>query len=45
MKYCKQCGIELHKGNSTQNEKQSSNYCDDCEDDFIDGDLYEDFDS
>ena len=39
MKYCKQCSIELHEGNSDL----CSKYCNECEDE-IEDDMYEDFD-
>ncbi len=40
MKYCDQCGIELIDSNNTD----GSDYCHECEDDFLD-DGYEDFDA
>ena len=38
MKYCDECGIELHVENSKE-----SQYCEECADDWQD-DMYEDFD-
>jgi len=40
IKYCKQCSIELNDENSDLQSK----YCNECEDDIYEDDMYEDFD-